>query len=108
MREGKLLAEDAPECILSNLGCDTIEDAFLKLCEQSEISKDAKKAWNEHDYYNSKINCIRIQSYDPAQSLEYQKINTLKSVERNHMFKSYKKMKALLGKNLLSIIRRPA
>jgi ABC-type multidrug transport system ATPase subunit len=36
MREGKLLAVDAPRNILHNLQSDTLEDAFLNLCNKGD------------------------------------------------------------------------
>lgn len=36
MREGRLLAEDSPDRLLTTFGCDTLEDVFLRLCKQQE------------------------------------------------------------------------
>jgi ABC-2 type transport system ATP-binding protein len=41
MREGKLLAVDAPRNILQNLQSDTLEDAFLNLCNKEDNYYDA-------------------------------------------------------------------
>nr|CAH7760500.1 unnamed protein product [Callosobruchus chinensis] len=38
MRNGELLAEDAPEQLLITFGCSTLEDVFLKLSRQQDIS----------------------------------------------------------------------
>jgi hypothetical protein len=34
MRKGKMLAVDLPQRILNNLQCDTLENAFLELCNR--------------------------------------------------------------------------
>jgi hypothetical protein len=108
MRKGKLLAEDSPSNILSSLGVDTIEKSFLLLCERYEGSKERNTLpWTHHNY-KSKIDCIRISNYDPAHSLDYKKINPMKKSVEIVKQKKTRKMKALLGKNILSLLRRPA
>lgn len=36
MREGRLLAEESPETLITLFRCDTLEDVFLILCKQQE------------------------------------------------------------------------
>ena len=36
MRNGVLLAEDGPDILMEYHNCDTLEQVFLKFCEQSE------------------------------------------------------------------------
>lgn len=45
MRNGSLLAEDAPKKLMEFYGCESLEETFLKLCD-----KDA----NEHS--SSQVN----------------------------------------------------
>lgn len=125
MRNGILLAEDAPQNILSRFGVDTLEDAFLQLCmkhgvsdeadqtlkqvkvpaqitdgteKTSSISKEGFKRKNSVDSDNSDACCGGVGDINCNQ----------KSLMKNLQFTTKRRMKALLAKNFLQMVRQPA
>lgn len=40
MRKGALLAEETPSELLRTCNCSTLEDAFLKICEDQKAKTD--------------------------------------------------------------------
>jgi ABC-type multidrug transport system ATPase subunit len=81
MRNGSLLEEDDPENILKKYNCETLEDAFLKLCT------------NQKEGIQSNIKSKNCQ----MTNFEFQ--------ERKYFHK--KTMKALFGKSFVKVKRDP-
>lgn len=108
MREGRLLAENSPTNILTIYEANSIEEAFLKLCTESKLSNKENKFLENHSNYiindddeflsmasaHNNNNIVNIRN---MQNSDNQRVNV----------KMHRKMKALLIKNLISIIRRP-
>jgi ABC-type multidrug transport system ATPase subunit len=57
MRQGEILAIDAPRNILQNLQADTLEDAFLNLCnkESNYYETNFPKIEGEHSNFSSRV-----------------------------------------------------
>ena len=124
MRNGILLAEDAPQNILSRFEVDTLEDAFLQLCmkhgvsdeadqtlkqvkipaqitdgtEKSSVSKEGFKRKNSVDSDNSDACCGGVGDINCNK----------KSLMKKLQFTTKRRMKALLAKNFLQMVRQPA
>ncbi|MEZ7006648.1 ABC transporter ATP-binding protein [Streptomyces sp. AD55] len=43
MREGRLLADDTPDALRARTGTDTVEDAFLRLVDQADRTKESTR-----------------------------------------------------------------
>jgi hypothetical protein len=124
MRNGVLLAEDSPQNILNNFACQSLEEAFLKLCMQ-------------HGDETAIVNQKKVETMRPVQTIEggddpnanvtqksspYDSIAGKRDLERNYsefelkkhgfltkiQFTTKDRMSALLHKNFLQMIRQPA
>lgn len=94
MREGKLLAEDSPNAILSSLEVSTLEDGFLQLCHRQEALKLSPKSVP-----------IEEDLSGPSKSVE----NLLSKEESEPNTSSSKsRIKALLIRNFKALLREPA
>lgn len=123
MRNGILLAEDAPQNILSRFEVDSLEDAFLQLCMKHGVSDEADQNLNQvrtsHPAQitdgtdKAKEGFKRKNSVDSDNSdaccggvgdINCNKKSFMKSLQ----FTTKRRMKALLAKNFLQMIRQPA
>lgn len=113
MRNGILLAEDAPQNIMTMFNSSTLEDAFLILSQKQGQSEEADNT------------LMRIannsESEDTSETAESKDAEKLK-LRRNRSFAEQKppgflgklqftsksRMKALLTKNFLQLIRQKA
>lgn len=98
MRNGILLAEDAPRIIMERNKCSTLEEAFLKLCLKKE-SKDTK-SFNPSEIEMDQLNDVQVQFAG-----EKSELIDFKIIERRSF--RYKTMKALIFKNYLQNTRHP-
>lgn len=89
LRNGALIAEDSPMNLLAKLETESLEVAFLKLCEKQDC-----KNFNENQLTKSDSHVTRFVE----QNLERQSKST-----STRMLK----IKALTMKNFRQIIRRP-
>lgn len=125
MRNGILLAEDAPQNILSRFEVDSLEDAFLQLCMRHGVSDEAdqnlkhvKTLSNQlqledgMEKSNDKTEMKRKNSVDSDKSEACcggVDINcNKKSLMKKLQFTTKRRMKALLAKNFLQMVRQPA
>lgn len=126
MRNGILLAEDAPQNILSRFEVESLEDAFLQLCMKHGISDEADQNLKQISTLepkqitdgsgkdpNDKSATKRRNSVDSDQSDAccggVGDINcNKKSLMKKLQFTTKRRMKALLAKNFLQMIRQPA
>lgn len=99
MRNGILLAEESPRNIMERYQCDTLEDAFLKLCVKRGASEDAEESFQ------------LIRSEDDMATIENNNNNdsesTVVDLPKRKIFNK-RTMKALMYKNLLQFMRTPA
>lgn len=126
MRNGILLAEDSPNNLLSRFNTDNLEDAFLQLCVRHGKSDEASDAlkqinvltatdqilsgsditYNEKEKLEFKLSNERKVSLDSDNSgnIECNKKSFLKTLQ----FTTKRRMKALLTKNIITMLRQPA
>jgi hypothetical protein len=128
MRNGILLAEDAPQSILTHFEVDSLEEAFLQLCMRHGVSDEADQ---NHLKQVKTFSNQQLQITDGSEksveksdlkrrnSIDSDKIETCcggvgditcnkKSFMKNLQFTTKRRMKALLTKNFLQMIRQPA
>jgi ABC-type multidrug transport system ATPase subunit len=92
MRNGILLAEDSPRSILDKYGCQTLEEAFLKLCtKSSEVHKNLENFQND--------------SRDDSSQTILSKSTLSANLRKKFTLQT---MSALVSKNFLQIRRQPA
>lgn len=107
MRDGNLLAQDTPNGILESLNVNSLEDAFIQICMNCEYH--AAKAIPENGNTTPELNrlsCVTWESGPPG--LSYVE-NKTEDTQNNSAFRftSKKRMKALLTKNIITMIRNP-
>jgi ABC-2 type transport system ATP-binding protein len=90
MRQGKLLAVDAPRNILRNLQTDTLEDAFLKLCNK------------ENNYYEANFSRTEGEGSNSDRLVPENNVTTRKSVN------SFTKIQMLNDRSFKSMCRHQA
>lgn len=102
MRDGNLLAQDTPNSILEKLGVTSLEEAFIQICMSFEFSK--KEVKSEKDA--NRLTDITWNSGPPGLSyVENDRLNRKK--ESRFKFTSKRRMKALLSKNIITMMRNP-
>lgn len=127
MRNGILLAEDAPQDILSRFEVDSLEDAFLQLCMKHGVSDEADQNLrqvstlsNPHQITDGSGKTNTDQSIAKRRnSVDSDKSEACcggvgdincnkKSLMKKLQFTTRRRMKALLAKNFLQMVRQPA
>lgn len=96
MRNGILLAEESPRNIMERYQCETLEDAFLKLCVKRGTSEDAEESLQLMD------DLVQNQSDNNNNNDE-----TSNDFPKRRIFNK-RTMKALMYKNLIQFLRTPA
>lgn len=127
MRNGILLAEDAPQNILSRFEVDSLEDAFLQLCmkhgvsdeadhnlkrvstqhQPSRITDGSEKSPNDNSVFKRRNSVDSDQSDTCCGGVGDINCNK-KSWMKKLQFTTKLRMKALLAKNFLQMVRQPA
>lgn len=101
MRDGNLLAQDTPNSILEKLGVTSLEEAFIQICMSFEISGEVKSGKDAN-----RLTDITWNSGPPGLSyVENDRLRRKKSSKL--MFTSKRRMKALLSKNIITMMRNP-
>lgn len=72
MREGQLLIEDSPQVIMSRYNCKSLEDAFLKICNNVDRSGDETREVQRPNTSNNdcKRNSYDNQTFDASDELD--------------------------------------
>jgi hypothetical protein len=125
MRNGILLAEDTPQNILNSYACQSLEDAFLKLCMKHGV-KDETEVVSQRKIESLKPGQTIDGGDDPnaniTQKLPQHDTTGKRDMERNYsefelkkhgflskiQFTTKDRISALLHKNFLQMIRQPA
>lgn len=125
MRNGILLAEDAPQNILSRFEVDSLEDAFLQLCMKHGVSDQADnslkqvKTGSHLDQITDGVDNPNKEGFKRKNSVDSEKSEACcggvgdincnkKSFMKKLQFTTKRRMKALLTKNFLQMVRQPA
>lgn len=117
MRNGILLAEDAPRVIIEKHQCENLEAAFLLLCVKRGVSEDARDSDNKTMMNGKAIaNVVEMDHVDDNQN-----VSKMRAAENNNdesdqppmmTFKRKKyawtTLRALFTKNYIQMKRQPA
>jgi hypothetical protein len=128
MRNGILLAEDAPQNILSRFEVDSLEDAFLQLCMRHGVSDEADQGLKQVKTHSNQLQLA--DGTDKSNSIDKTELKRRNSVDSDKseaccggvgdincnkkswmkklQFTTKRRMKALLAKNFLQMVRQPA
>lgn len=103
MREGQLLAENAPETIIRTLESETLEDAFLKLCIRQEANFEVR-----NDLVDDQLQLCNgnMNTTNNNNNISNGRCESFRKHEPKHLARN--QIKALLKKNVLAIYRQPA
>jgi ABC-type multidrug transport system ATPase subunit len=96
MRNGVLLDEDAPRLIMERNKCDTLEEAFLKLCVKKNHNE--RKTYDPSEIEMNQLNNVQVYG-EKSEVIEF-------DITKRKLFR-FKTMKALIYKNYLQNIRHP-
>lgn len=88
MRKGVLIAEDSPLNLLDELEADSLESAFLKLCQRQDLQENLEKPYAKVIISPATDQACGIEVEAPAS-------------------KKLSKVKALVKKNFIQTIRQP-
>lgn len=124
MRNGILLAEDAPQNILSKFEVDSLEDAFLQLCMRHGVSDEADQNLKQVKTFSDQLQLTDGTEKSKAESQRRNSVDSdkseaccggvgdincnKKSMMKKLQFTTKRRMKALLAKNFLQMVRQPA
>jgi ABC-type multidrug transport system ATPase subunit len=98
MRNGVLMAEDEPRKIMQINKCETLEDAFLKLCMNKQRSGD-------RTFESAGVEMDQLDSVDINEN--FNKDEEIKFIYKRRQKFHPKTIKALLTKSYLQIMRHP-
>lgn len=111
MRNGILLAESSPLSIVKQLECDSLEEAFLRLCtKQGSIEEEDKKiiAIDNASLKNFNIKSSTDSKSDISdESDESDAFKNSSNITSQYRFYNWKIMRALMTKSYLQICRQP-
>lgn len=95
MRNGILLAEESPRNIMEKYQCDTLEEAFLKLCTKQESQQKLEFKYDRNESDDDHNNALE---------------NTSSAKPTTKMRKNFESqtVRALVTKNFLQLKRQPA
>lgn len=88
LRKGVLIAEDSPLNLLDEFEADSLESAFLKLCQRQDLQETLEKPYAEIKVTSATYKVCGIEVEAPAA-------------------KKLSKIKALVKKNFIQSIRQP-
>lgn len=88
MRNGVLIAEDSPANLLAKYHAETLDEVFLSLC-QSQDNKSVNRELSKNEPDDLEAHCTS----EPTEEKKSTKLS---------------KVKALVRKNFLQLLRRPA
>lgn len=113
MRNGILLAEDAPENIMSMFNSSTLEEAFLILSQKQGQSEEADNTLMKITNTSESDDTPETVETKDADKLKLRRNLSFAETKRpgflgKLLFTSKIRMKALLTKNFLQLIRQKA
>lgn len=99
MRNGILLEEDKPLAIMEKYKCETLEQAFLKLCV---------KQIDDNQNIPQVVSSSTIEPLEASQNNEEMMCKKPSSKQKLRSNFTYQTMKALVYKNFIQLIRSPS
>lgn len=100
LRNGALVAEAEPATLLSHFNTDSLETVFLKICEKQN---DMGKGFT-YTPLNEDNRCVNAMATKCIKD-EFQKVEQFSG---KGILLKFLKVKALVKKNFLQTVRRPA
>uniref|UniRef100_A0A0K8TRC9 Putative abc transporter g family member 20-like isoform x2 n=1 Tax=Tabanus bromius TaxID=304241 RepID=A0A0K8TRC9_TABBR len=104
MRNGILLAEDSPKNLMLRFETNTIEDAFLCLCQKQGVSEEVERKLSKRSSF---VLAAEKEDIRDA-SFQEQDVNKSSAKREKLFYTTQSRMKALMIKNLVQLVRQPS